>query len=37
MIEQVGTAGSFGVVGGLSLLMAVVVYVAGRLQPLRLD
>lgn len=35
MIEQVGTAASFGVVGGLSLLMAVVVYAAGRLQPLR--
>ena len=34
LIEQVGMAGSFGVVGGLSLLMAVVVYTVGRLQPL---
>jgi MFS family permease len=35
MVEQVGPAGAFGVVGGLSLLMAVGVYAAGRLRPLR--
>ena len=35
LIEQVGTADSFGIVGGLCLLMAVVVYAVGRLQPLR--
>jgi MFS family permease len=34
MIEQVGPAGSFGVVGGIAVLMAVVVYAAGRLRPL---
>src|SRR5207249_8346444 len=35
LIEQLGTAGTFGVVGGLCLLMAVVVYAVGWLQPLR--
>ncbi len=35
MVERVGPAASFGVVGGLSLLMGVVVYAAGRLRPLR--